>query len=211
MDYQTLVNLSNVSRIEAINTFGQLSTRLSHSQLALSSEEAKFKRKRGAQEKGSSSSLKKERQRSTHSRSKSAPDLSITMTALGPTSSKGWVRPKPRRNASSTSTKSQSSALASPKKSLQPQHRSESAGIPITSHRHRNPRSTPVLDAEQVSRHSHRHSIMSFASDSTKLGEIPERHWSKPNLPTPTAFPLTPFREPHKPRSRFMRLFSRGT
>jgi hypothetical protein len=59
--------------------------------------------------------------------------------------------------------------------------------------------------------------MMSFASDSTKLGEIPERKIPRPAMLNPenkdyladTAFPLAPWTKPEKPRSRFMRLFRR--
>jgi len=59
---------------------------------------------------------------------------------------------------------------------------------------------------------------MSFASDSTKLGEIPEHKWTRPpvvfgagdvKFPVTTYYPLEPYEEPVKPRSKFMRLFRR--
>lgn len=56
---------------------------------------------------------------------------------------------------------------------------------------------------------------MSFASDSTKLGEIPEHKWARQpmfaggnmDFPIRTYYPLEPYQEPEKQRSRFMRLF----
>jgi hypothetical protein len=61
-------------------------------------------------------------------------------------------------------------------------------------------------------------SVISFASDSTKLGEIPDRKWFRRGILgddngqsylSDTAFPRATWRqrEPEKPRSRFMRLF----
>lgn len=57
-------------------------------------------------------------------------------------------------------------------------------------------------------------SLMSFASDSTKLGEIPERKWTRvvaedSTRLSGTAYPLSPWQEEQKPRSRFMRLFKK--
>ena len=62
-----------------------------------------------------------------------------------------------------------------------------------------------------------RKSMMSFASDSTKIGEIPERKWANPAMfdtgnsafPITPYYPLGPYQEPEKQRSRFMRLFRR--
>jgi hypothetical protein len=55
---------------------------------------------------------------------------------------------------------------------------------------------------------------MSFGSDSTKIGEIPEHKWARqPDggiFPVRTYYPLEPYQEPEKPRSRFMRLFKRS-
>jgi len=64
-------------------------------------------------------------------------------------------------------------------------------------------------------RPDNRKSIMSFASDSTKLGEIPEHKWARSAMyedvnvkfPVRTYYPLEPYQEPEKQRSRFMRLF----
>jgi hypothetical protein len=56
---------------------------------------------------------------------------------------------------------------------------------------------------------------MSFASDSTKIGEIPEHKWTRPAMledgkfSVTTYYPLEPYQEPEKQRSRFMRLFRR--
>lgn len=75
-------------------------------------------------------------------------------------------------------------------------------------------------DFEKVDpRRRHRRSIMSFESDSTKLGEIPERKWANTGVggaeggwePRPY-FPLEPYREPEVEKGRwgFRRLFGRG-
>jgi hypothetical protein len=63
----------------------------------------------------------------------------------------------------------------------------------------------------------HRKSIMSFASDSTKLGEIPEYKWIDQqdlhgDFPVTAFFPMNQYTnvEKQKPRSRLRRLFGRG-
>jgi hypothetical protein len=56
---------------------------------------------------------------------------------------------------------------------------------------------------------------MSFASDSTKLGEIPEHKWAHRGAtnagayPILTYHPLELYKEPEKPRSRLRKLFRR--
>lgn len=115
-DYQTLVNLSNTSRIEAINTFEQLSSRLSRSQLSLQNGEAKSMqgkiRNHSKSHKKHSTSARKATgvDQAKHLKSKSAPELSVTKTALGPATPQGWVRPKSRRKVSSSSSRSGSSS-----------------------------------------------------------------------------------------------------
>jgi hypothetical protein len=84
-DYQALLNLSNASRMEAINTFEQLSQRLSRSSLALvrsGNELAKHRTHHHRRKTSSSTGHMK------HSRSKSAPELSLT--PLGPANTDGW-------------------------------------------------------------------------------------------------------------------------
>jgi hypothetical protein len=61
-----------------------------------------------------------------------------------------------------------------------------------------------------------RNSIRSFATDSTKLGEIPEHKWARPSkldagqFSVRRYYPLEPYQEPEKQKSRFMRFFRRG-
>jgi len=200
-DYQALLNLSNASRIQAIETFSQLSQRLSRSSLALSPSNPtkhleKHARKRRARKPSSAVGNPK------HTRSQSAPELSLT--PLGPATTSGWVRPKHSRKTSSSSI-SKSSGLSTPPKRTAPSEP--------------NPKPAPLVPQytppPQYQRTEKRKSIMSFASDSTKLGEIPEHKWARPAMledgkfPVTTYYPLEPYQEPEKQRSRFMRLFRR--
>jgi len=225
-DYQALVNLSNASRMEAIHTFEQLSNRLSRSSLALvpsNKHNEKRRHKRKAKSSSSVGNLK-------HARSKSAPHLSIT--PLGPATPDGWVRPKTGRKLSADSKASGTSSpkrRAAPKPPTSPPHKlslqappsqrptAQSAPpIPRSTHPHQGSNSSAKIQHQEPShsRPENRKSIMSFASDSTKLGEIPEHKCTRPanggNLPITPYYPLEPYQEPEKPRSRFMRLFKRS-
>ena len=199
-DYQALLNLSNASRMEAINTFEQLSHRLSRSSLALvpSPKHRPHQRKR----KTSTS-----REHLRHSHSKSAPELSVT--PLGPADKEGWVRPKHGRKLSSDSRscKASGSRRSTPKQSTS-RESSKSHG-----RLNSQPRRMPAGLTDRV---GDRKSFMSFATDSTKLGEIPEHKWARPTMvqagkyPITTYYPLEPYQEPEKQKSRFMRFFGRG-
>lgn len=214
--------------MEAIHTFEQLSNRLSRSSLALvpsNKHNEKHRHKRKAKSSSSVGNLK-------HARSKSAPQLSIT--PLGLATPDGWVRPKTGRKLSADSKASGTSSpkrRAVPKPPPSPQRLSlpappsqrpttqSSPLIPRPTYPMEGTAATPPRRVTTVpqSRPENRKSIMSFASDSTKLGEIPEYKWTRPhmyadggNFPTRAYYPLEPYQEPEKPRSRFMRLFKKS-
>lgn len=214
------MNLSNASRIEAINTFDQLSQRLSRSSLALvplspSTRETGQRHQQRRRKKSVISSSK-------HARSKSAPELSVT--------SQGWVRPKagtkqssdsakPSKESGSASSrhrtsKSQSSQppVAPSKQSVRPQNLNMP---PVNESRQRTP--PPQYTTFPIEPHhrrmENRKSFMSFASDSTKIGEIPEHKWAQTaamqasNYPRTIYYPVEPYQKPEKQRSRLMKLF----
>jgi len=219
-DCQSLLSLSNASRIEAIHTFEQLSQRLSRSSLALVplSPAMKERGQRHRRKKSSSSSAVK------HTRSKSAPELSATP--------QGWVRPKAGRKQSSDSTKSSKSSGTSSPKQIASKPRANQPPAPSSRrspaprqianipHEENSPRTPPpqytTFPVEPVRRRTQdRKSFMSFASDSTKIGEIPEHKWARRadmqegNYPMTTYYPVEPYQEPEKQRSRLMKLFRR--
>ncbi|KAH7360691.1 hypothetical protein BKA65DRAFT_547404 [Rhexocercosporidium sp. MPI-PUGE-AT-0058] len=247
-DYQVLLNLSNSSRLEAITTFQQLSYRLSHSSLALPISPHKTGSKTSAthRRKKKTSTSSSGNSKRTQARAKSAPELSISITPLGPATPEGWVRPKAGRKLSTdsksgTSTpkrqRSASKPLALPAPPVVPRpasatrrspppppyqsHLPSPSSIAPPAPKHVSaPISISMPTPSQrlqvrVSRADKRKSIMSFASDSTKLGEIPEHKWARGAIPEGGQFPITPFypiqlyQEPEKPKSRFMRLFRR--
>jgi hypothetical protein len=215
-DYQALLNLSNASRMEAINTFEQLSHRLSRSSLALipSGTERPLAKRRTHQRRRKTSSSSTGHAK--HSRSKSAPDLSVT--PLGPAKTDGWVRPKSGRKLSSDSKFSGASGSSTPRRSSpkthspKPSTSTQRTSPPSSGRVTTQPRRTPAGDAKM----DNRNSIRSFATDSTKLGEIPEHKWARPAMldsgqfPISRYYPLEPYQEPEKQRSRFMRFFRRG-
>ncbi|TVY22594.1 hypothetical protein LHYA1_G008768 [Lachnellula hyalina] len=204
-DYQVLLNLSNTTRNETIQTFDQLSKRLSSSSLAL----APGKQSSDTRHSRNGHRYKTKKSTVQHTRTKNSPDVSVTRN--------GWVRPKSNKNRSSDSksprtTETKRKAAAVPPKAPLPAPQTlltyPSGPYPIS------PPHPPHL-----SRRETRKSIMSFASDSTKLGEIPEHKWTRPPIvyetggfdgagfPVTTYYPLQPYQEPVKPRSRFMRMF----
>jgi hypothetical protein len=215
-DYQALLNLSNASRMEAINTFEQLSRRLSRSSLALvpsDTDKGLAKHRAHHRRKKTSSSTGQVK----HSRSKSAPELSLT--PLGVATPDGWVRPKAGRKLSSDSRSSKTSGASTPRRPSPKTHSPQ----PSTS----TDRTSPPNSGQGATRLQrplaghpakvdNRKSFMSFATDSTKLGEIPEYKWARPAMleagkfPVTNYYPLEPYREPEKQRSRFMRFFRRG-
>ncbi|KAL2074403.1 hypothetical protein VTL71DRAFT_8181 [Oculimacula yallundae] len=179
-----------------------------------------------------------------HSGTKSPAEPSISITPLGPATPEGWVRPKAGRKLSTDSRSSGSStlkhqrtsskplALPAPVTITRPASVTRKSPPPPPPYHSQLPspsslapqvyESAPVSMPTQhlktqvrVSRADKRKSFMSFASDSTKLGEIPEHKWARGAMPEGGQFPITPYypvqlyQEPEKPKSRFMRLFRR--
>jgi hypothetical protein len=203
--------------MDAINTFEELSRRLSRSSLALvpsSTNKDLAKHRTHQRRRKTSSSTGHTR----HSHSKSAPVLSPT--PLGPANTDGWVRPKSRRKLSTDSKSVGLSGTSTPRRSSPKTHSPQ----PSTSTKRTSPMSLERVTmqprrttADHTTRPDNRNSINSFATDSTKLGEIPEHKWARPimvgsgQFPIRRYYPLEPYhQEPEKQRSRLMRFFRRG-
>lgn len=191
------MSLSNASRLEAIHTFEQLSTRLPPSSLSLTPSRAPPSQDRRAQERKAKPAGEHQhhhrRPRSSSSRS-APPRVRVREIAAA-----DLPHPRPAPHALPSAT---------PRKAKPPSTRSSSS----PSGRHRSttntrkpkspPRSGPPPPAASRTR-----SRRSWKSDSTKLGEIPEHQWaaSRPGelrvvYPLGSAQPT-----PEKSRSRFMR------
>lgn len=192
----TLMGLSNASRLEAIQTFEQLSRRLPQSALSLTpSNKAPGRHAHSSKKRKTKTALSAKG--AHHSHSQSAPSLLITPAS---------DHPRPRH----THTKSRSSST-SPKisktRATSDKHRStpsrKAAGGPGAAP---SPNSTRTS-----SRPEWRRAPRSFASDSTKLGEIPEHKWAGPRDDSTlrVAYPLYAYPAPQKQRSRFMRFFGK--
>jgi hypothetical protein len=207
-----LVDLSNTSGAEAIDAFEQLSRRLSQPAIALP---AKGDTRVPKKEQKTSSGRRSVAGYPRLSRSKSAPEPTLKKTILGPATTEGWVRPRVERKISSTPAKSNPSLSSielrsPPKPKAHSRPESQKSKVKSSTSQQVRPRHSPSIPANRIS-------IISFASDSTKLGEIPNRKWASimnddmGSYSNNTAFPLSPWRqrEPKKPRSKFMRLFRR--
>ncbi|RDL40377.1 uncharacterized protein BP5553_00356 [Venustampulla echinocandica] len=209
-DYQALLDLSDTTRSETINTFDRLSKRLSASSLVpAGTSKASTSRPRTRHHNGVERSAVKH---SGHGRARSAPNLSTT--PLGPATAAGWIRPRHTKKRTSSSSKSDSLPSSPnpkrPVRALPAPPLPQQAAKPT--HHSQTPRRVPLQK-------QNRQSIMSFASDSTKLGEIPEHKWTtRPavfesgdiGFPVTPYYPIKQWQEPVKQRSRFMRLFKRG-
>jgi hypothetical protein len=188
-DIHALVNLSNSSRLEALKTFQQFSARMSQSSLGL--PVGKPKRK-------SQSSSKGEKE----------------LRGSSPVSSSGKSRHKtvsasPRRDKRLAKVKSQNPKSA--KSSLQQPKAQANSHLELPNDDHVDVMALSIQQARRLNRTS----MISFLSESTKIGEILERNTAmggpadRDHL-ADTAFPLSPWKKPPKSRSRFMRLFRKA-
>lgn len=220
-----------MSRIDAMRTFEQLSYRVSQSNLSLipigsTQHDHTRRKKRKTSKKGSS-------------KSKSTPSLAIT--PLGTGNDEGWVRPKHKRISSldanvgkpstrhakghSKSTTNLHTQSSHTRSQLAPIKEYSKSATHLHSQPHYHRTDIPPLPLVRVTspvatngKVPNRQSLMSFASDSTKLGEIPAHRWMRPAMfenideqgevqyPVTTFYPLEPYVEPVK-RSMFRRLF----
>ncbi|POS75769.1 hypothetical protein DHEL01_v205837 [Diaporthe helianthi] len=218
LDYQSLMSLSNSSRSQTIKTFDQLSRRLeSKSSGSSVASTTSTKSSRTSKSSGSSSS----------SSSKASKTTSSSKSSAASKPSDGGKRKKssktPKRHDHNTGHKEP--------------RRGEADRLPVGE---RPPRiemsiATPLLDVMDHSpEHSagsflrrrpsfaNRFSLVSMSSDSTRLGEIPERKWHRrrddgqrpvgvglDEYNTPVMYPVRPY-QPQVKERRFLGLFRRG-
>lgn len=195
----TLMSLSNASRLEAMRTFEQLSKRLPQSALSLTPQTKSSERHTHSSQKRRSKQIPSVK--SGHNRrSQSAPPVLKT---------KASDNPRPRRTHKKPSGNSKSSTVSKTPRSTEDKHRSTPSP-----HSTSNPRAAPpnAQGTRTSSRSERRHRPRSFRSDSTKLGEIPEHKWAVPrddDSSLRVAYPLYTYTAPQKQRSRFMRFFGK--
>jgi hypothetical protein len=206
----TLMSLSNASRLEAIQTFDHLSRRLPQSALSLSSSKQAERHVHSSQNRRAKHSASAKDTR--HPRSNS------TLSLIPAASSD---QPRPRHSRKRASSKS-STTLSKAPHSTPNKHRSTGLQKPASNNKNNNPRAAPPAprDSSRTSpRSERRHASMSSRSDSTKLGEVPERKWrttagprndsSNSSNSLRVAYPLYSYPAPQKQRSRFMRFFGK--
>lgn len=230
LDYQSLMTLSNSSRMQALKTFDQLSHRLSSAKSSRSSvvpaattaaraskpaKPVKTTRSSGGSSKAS------------HSKSTSSPSSAAAAAAPGRDRDRDGrhkrdARPPARAHATNGSerragpddggrTGGQPAGAARTPAPTPPPPPAGPAGGGGTQGRISGTRSRPLS-------FMNRFSMATMSSDSTRLGEIPERKWHRRYDPmdgavdeynTPIVYPLRPYQAPAKER-RFLGLFRRG-
>ncbi|ESZ93502.1 hypothetical protein SBOR_6105 [Sclerotinia borealis F-4128] len=176
--------LSSTSRAEAINALDNLSKRLSESSSSLASRDTLTRTKR-------------DRRTRNH---KSIPIVSTKTTALGPATKDGWIRPKSsKKDVEKSKAQTRKATIAKP----------PSKGKPTPSQSV----DEVVEKREPIPRTAakNRKSGISFASDSTKIGEIPEyrvtrllaaSRYNGSEFPTPKAvYPLAPYQHESRKKS----------
>ncbi|OIW29999.1 hypothetical protein CONLIGDRAFT_680793 [Coniochaeta ligniaria NRRL 30616] len=212
LDYESLMLLSNASRSETLRTFDQLSRRLgsTSSRLTVVTTSTSPKRRSGHSSSGSTASSK-----NNNSSRKDGPSARKTTTPRQDArESKGAGNREVRKEK-----KSKSTSAPAPQHKPSPGVKKLSTAETVPPLRSRTPaRQSPTQTAVP-----NRLSLASIATDSTKLGEIPERKWSsrhtRPRNSDSTlddseyynvtpVFPLKPYESPVKER-RFLGLFRR--
>ncbi|KAG8158924.1 hypothetical protein KVR01_011367 [Diaporthe batatas] len=218
LDYQSLMSLSNSSRSQAIKAFDQLSRRLDSSRSSRSSAAS------------TTSSSKSART------SKSSSSKASKTTTSSSSSSKPSDGGKHKRKSSKASKRhNHNTGHKEPRRQQQQHQEAERPGerLPPLRMDMSSSIATPLLDAmdhspEHSARSSlrrrpsfaNRFSLISMSSDSTRLGEIPERKWHRggggggggfglDEYNTPVMYPVRPY-QPQVRERRFLGLFRRG-
>lgn len=208
MDYQSLMSLSNSSRIQAIKAFDSLSQRLG-SKSSLSSV--------------ASTSTSRSSKSSTSSKSSKSSKSSQSKSSSSGTSSRTKDN-KSKKRAKVSKTRSKDDGKQLVKASSRRQDEGPSPPpLPTSSI------PTPLLDLMECRDEgrllgrrpstTNRFSLVSISSGSTKLGEIPESRWRRRygddwdggsgDYNAHVVYPLRPFQPVAKER-RFLGLFRRG-
>ncbi|APA10651.1 hypothetical protein sscle_06g054210 [Sclerotinia sclerotiorum 1980 UF-70] len=184
-DREALIKLSNESRVETINTLNELSKRISVSSSSLTSRDALTETKHGRRKRDQNL----------------VPTVPTKPTALGLATRDGWVRSKSsKKGAAKPKTHAGKASVTESRGEQKPM-----PSQPVDVVRKRDPIPMPRTATEN------RKSGFSFASDSTKLGEIPEHRLARLLATSEhndtgyymhtVAYPLAPYQpEPQKRR-----------
>ncbi|KAH6640875.1 hypothetical protein F5144DRAFT_114474 [Chaetomium tenue] len=218
LDYQSLMTLSNGSRADAIKAIDSLSRRLSgpsRSSVASSSKTKSSSKTSSSRHNARSAS----RPRSVSSRPTKKPRPKHAKETPAPAPKDGRETSKDRKQGTEKLRKRPQPVTPPPSKSPDTKHEHDD-----TKHEHeaKLPQTTirrPASPGMSQLAVPNRISILSFASDSTKLGEIPQRKWQSvmqygaidpdgDEYNVRPTFPLKPYTVEVKEK-RFFGLFSR--
>ncbi|KAI9740733.1 MAG: hypothetical protein M1818_004698 [Claussenomyces sp. TS43310] len=234
-DYETLANSSDTSCIMATRTFSKLSLRLSLSAQSKSSDGRRGKVYDKIKPPRPRSSPHDERSFRAQSQSKKTPERQKMIVFVKPVKkanrsrigqewkqrrggklltsikpSVGFVmRSSQNCDVSGLQQKKEKKEKQTGGKKKAPMEMQTQPSTKITG--------LPKLPLHNLDNTPQRKSLISFMSDTTELGEIPEQRWAEtaqvtangPSHMSGTAFPLTPWQEIEKPRSRFIWPFRR--
>ncbi|KAK3945014.1 hypothetical protein QBC46DRAFT_336861 [Diplogelasinospora grovesii] len=218
LDYDSLLSLSNGSRVEAIRAIDGLSRRLG------SSSPASVVSSSSKTSSNSSSTRSKSSRHKRHRPSTSS--TTLTRANDGPLPDKASKKPPVEKEKEKHKSRSKPTRSPDPPtpSSPRPSRRSHvrPASVEVCDEkpeaRRRSARSPKVDGASPTAAASCRMSIMTIASDSTRLGEVPERKW-RPRHTTDSCdsdefnvtpvYPLKPYKPPVKEKRGLWGLFGR--
>lgn len=161
---------------------------------------------RKSKENRQTGSSKTKKHASAKSKTRSSSGKSHSALIAPGVATDGWVRPKTSRKSST-----ESAVTSSPAKSP------ATLALPAPEPQPTRPRQKALPPPVARTIAQNRKSIMSFASDSTRLGEIPQHKWARPpvlngqevKFPVVAYYPLDPPQQPKKQRIGIMRLFKK--
>ncbi|KAI3400168.1 hypothetical protein diail_4053 [Diaporthe ilicicola] len=204
LDYESLMSLSNSSRLQAIKTFDQLSRRLDS--------------KSSRSSVGSAASSKSSRT-SKSSSSKASKSTSSSQSSGASRSSDSRRHKKTRASKKHDHVDRKDSRPRDPKAmSERPLRLEMSIATPLLDSMDRSLGNSASSSPRRRPSFANRFSLISMSSDSTRLGEIPERKWHRrydtsggglEEYNTPVMYPVRPF-QPQVKERRFLGLFRRG-
>lgn len=242
-DYQSLMTLSNSSRVQAIKTFDQLSRRLGKDPSAVSAAPPAPPPAPAAPAKTFWSSAT-----ARAARTMGATGMTGATGATGATKPPGSKPPKPAgpsassrdgprkggpRKGSPKVSKGHADGSSSARRHEPKDGRRRHDKAPGTQRKHHASKPPPGPaatkgkeggagsgnNAGRRTSFLNRFSLMSMASDSTRLGEIPERKWHRKYDPldgsldeynTPVMYPIRPYQKQQPKEKKFLGLFKRG-
>lgn len=203
LDYQSLMSLSNSSRLQAIKTFDQLSRRL----------DSKSSRSSVASTTSSKSS-----RTSRSSSSKASKSTSSSKSSSASKSSGSGKRETKTSKKHVHADRRDPRTRGHERMSERPLRLEMSIATPLLDSMDHSLEPSASSSLRRRPSFANRFSLISMSSDSTRLGEIPERKWHRRHeisgggleeYNTPVMYPVRPY-QPQVKERRFLGLFRRG-